>query len=361
MNRTEGRQPDHGTAWFMTAPGQPFERRRVPLGPCAAGEMLVQVAGCGVCHTDISFLHLGVKTRAELPLVLGHEISGTVAAVGEGVDPALEGRPVLIPAVLPCGECEVCRKGHRRICPRQIMPGNDRHGGFASHVSVPARYVQPIPPQALAEHELWELAVVADAVTTPFQAVRRSGLTAGDLAVFIGIGGIGIHGVQIAHAAGARVLALDVDPRKLEAAAGAGADAAIDLRDLDQKGVRTRVREEGKRLGAPGVLWKIFETSGTKAGQETAFGLLGQGAVLSIVGFTPERCEVRLSNLMAFDASLHGNWGCDPLLYGEVLSWIAEGRIRVRPFVERHPLEEINQVFEAAHQGRLARRAVLVP
>jgi 6-hydroxycyclohex-1-ene-1-carbonyl-CoA dehydrogenase len=349
------------TAWMMTEPGQPFQQRVLPLPSPAAGEVLIKVAGCGVCHTDISFLHFGVKTRAELPLVLGHEISGTVVEYGRGVDPGLLDRPVIVPAVLPCGECAVCVKGHRRICGSQIMPGNDRHGGFATHVIVPARYVCSIPSEVLAGSELWELAIVADAVTTPFQAVRRSGLGEGDLAIFIGVGGIGVHGVQIAHAVGAKVVAMDVDSQKLDVALAAGADAVIDVRGLDFRGVRAALKEESKRIGAPPSLWKIYETSGTRAGQDTAFGLLGYGSVLSIIGFTMDRCEVRLSNLMAFDATLHGNWGCDPLLYPEVLSWLAAGRIRVRPYVERHPLAEINAVFDAAHHGRLHKRAVLVP
>ena len=78
-------------AWMMTEPGKPMEKRSFPAEAPAEGEALVKVAGCGVCHTDISFLHMGVKTRAELPLVLGHEISGKVTAAGSGVDPGLDG------------------------------------------------------------------------------------------------------------------------------------------------------------------------------------------------------------------------------------------------------------------------------
>jgi 6-hydroxycyclohex-1-ene-1-carbonyl-CoA dehydrogenase len=80
-----------------------------------------------------------------------------------------------------------------------------------------------------------------------------------------------------------------------------------------------------------------------------------------VVGFTLAKLEVRLSNLMAFDATAQGNWGCDPTLYPEVLAWIGEGRIKVSPFVEKHPLAEINTVLGAAHAGTLKRRAVLVP
>ncbi len=355
MNATECNR------WVMTAQGEPCSLQVEPIPHPPAGEAVVEVAGCGVCHTDISFLHLGVPTRADLPLALGHEISGTVTALGEGVDPGLLNRKVLVPAVLPCGECELCRADHRRICKHQVMPGNDRHGGFASHAVVPARYLCPIPDSVLAEHQLWELSVVSDAITTPFQAVRHSGLVAGDLAVCIGAGGIGIHGIQIAAATGATVIALDIDPAKLETAHQYGASAVINTSGLDIRGVKSQVKEAAAKLGAPRACWRIFETSGTLAGQETAFALLNQGAHLAVVGFTMAKLELRLSNLMAFDATARGNWGCDPTLYPEVLEWIAAGRIKVSPFVEKHPLADINAVLDAAHAGTLKKRAVLVP
>jgi 6-hydroxycyclohex-1-ene-1-carbonyl-CoA dehydrogenase len=346
---------------MMTAPGAPLERRTLPLPEPAAGEALIEVAGCGLCHTDLSFLHHGVKTRAPLPLVLGHEISGTVRAVGPGVDPSWPGRPVLVPAVLPCGECELCRGGRRTICRAQVMPGNDRHGGFASHLTVPARFLVPVADDLLQRCELWELAIVSDAVTTPFQAVRRSGLAAGELAVVVGCGGIGLHAVQIAVAAGAKVVGLDVGAKRLEQASQAGAGAAIDVRGKATKEIVGAVREAAAGLGAPKHGWKIYETSGTRAGQETAFALLGFGSTLAVVGFTMDRLELRLSNLMAFDATAFGNWGCDPLLYAEVLDWIAAGRIGVSRFVRKHRLDDINDVIATAERGELVERAVLVP
>jgi 6-hydroxycyclohex-1-ene-1-carbonyl-CoA dehydrogenase len=347
-------------AWVMTAVNAPLERRDVEPREPGAGEAVVHVAGCGVCHTDLSFLH-GVKTRQEPPLVLGHEISGTVIAIGPGVDIALLGQPVIVPAVLPCGECDLCRAGFRTICRKQVMPGNDRDGGFASHVVVPARFLCLVPAAALDTHELWELAVVSDAVSTPFQAVQRSGLQQGELAIFVGVGGIGLHGVQVANAAGAMVLALDVDDTKLLQATAAGAHATLNTKGLAIKDVRKQVRDIAARIGAPAHLWKIFETSGTKPGQETAFALLGYGASLAIVGFTTDRVEVPLSNLMAFDATVRGNWGADPVVYAELLEWLAAGRIHVKPYVERRALDDINQVFDDAHHGRLLKRVVLVP
>jgi 6-hydroxycyclohex-1-ene-1-carbonyl-CoA dehydrogenase len=354
-------RPAEWEAWVMTAPDRPLEPRARPAAAPAPGEAVVRVAGCGVCHTDLSFLYHGVKTRGALPLVLGHEISGTVVAIGDGVERRLAGRPVIVPAVLPCGECDLCRAGHRTICRRQVMPGNDRDGGYASHLTVPARYLCPVPAAALEGHELWQLAVVSDAVSTPFQAVRRSGLAAGELAVVVGIGGIGVHAVQIASATGATVVALDVDDRKLEHAASAGARSTLNVRGIAPKEIRKLVRAEGERLGAPPHLWKIFETSGTRAGQETAYGLLGFGATLAVVGYTAERLELCLSNLMAFDATALGNWGADPLIYPELLEWIGAGRIQLKPFIEAHPLARVNEILDDARHGGRTRRAVLVP
>ena len=348
-------------AWMMTAAGAPLEHRLLDPRAPGAGEATVEVAGCGVCHTDISFLHHGVKTRGALPLVLGHEISGTVREVGPGVDVSLIGRAVIVPAVLPCGECDLCRADRRTICRKQVMPGNDGNGGFASHVVVPARFLCPVPAAALAAHELWELSVVSDAVATPFEAVKRSGLASGEVALFVGTGGIGVHGVQIAAATGSRVIALDVDDGKLAQARAAGAGAVLNVRDLPAKEIRKKVRTLAEGLNAPAHLWKIFEMSGTRAGQETAYSLLGFGASLAVVGYTMDRVEVCLSNLMAYDATVRGNWGADPMIYPELLQWIGEGRIALKPYIERQPLERINEVFDDAHHGRLSRRVVLVP
>src|ERR1035437_5048907 len=228
---------DYGTwyGWMMTAPGAPFERRDLPARSPEPGEAVIEVAGGGGCHTDLSFLYHGVKTRGALPLVLGHEISGIVRKVGDGADAALVGRSVVVPAVLPCGECDLCRAGRRTICRRQVMPGNDRNGGFASHVVVPARFICAVPAKVLATHELWELSVVSDAASTPFEAVKRSGLAAGDLAGLVGAGGIGGYGVQIAGAGGGRTICA-----QREGLAGEGDPQA-----------RARRGRENRRTAAP--------------------------------------------------------------------------------------------------------------
>ena len=104
-----------------------------------------------------------------------------------------------------------------------------------------------------------------------------------------------------------------------------------------------------------------MECSGTAAGQAAAFSLLTHGGTLCVVGFTMERVEIRLSNLMAFHARALGNWGCPPELYPGALDLVLDGKVRLKPFVEQHPLDDINTVFAAVHDGKMTRRAILVP
>ncbi|HNK18815.1 MAG TPA: zinc-binding dehydrogenase, partial [Piscinibacter sp.] len=184
----------------------------------------------------------------------------------------------------------------------------------------------------------------------------------GDLAVVVGAGGVGGYCVQVARAAGAQVVAIDVDARKLEAAtADGGAALALNARDLDAKALKKAVADFARSAGLRSTEWKIFECSGTAAGQTSAFNLLVHGATLSVVGFTMDKVELRLSNLMAFDARALGNWGCPPEYYPAALDLVLDGAVRLAPFVETHPLERINEVFHAVHAREITRRAVMVP
>lgn len=341
----------------LVAQGE-FRWTEAAPGKLSADEVLLEVAGCGVCHTDIGFAYEGIPTRHALPLVLGHEIAGCVVQTGEGAKDWL-GRPVIAPAVIPCNSCEACRHGRPTICRHQFMPGNDADGGFATHILVPARGLCPVPETLPAGITLPMLSVVADAVTTPFEAVRRSGLGAEDVAVFVGVGGIGGFGVQIAAGLGAAVIAIDTDAGRLELASSHGASLVLNSREC--KDVKSEVRAFVKQSGRQGFGLKIFETSGTAGGQQTAFSLLGHGAYLGVVGYSAAKVEVRLSNLMAFDATARGNWGCPPDQYPNALAMVLEGKVKIEPFVETHPLEDAPQVLEAVHTHQLRRRAVLVP
>jgi 6-hydroxycyclohex-1-ene-1-carbonyl-CoA dehydrogenase len=344
----------------LNAPNSPLQPCELPVLDPGPDEVVVQVAGCGVCHTDAGFAFDGVPTRHSLPLILGHEISGRVVAAGEKAATWL-GRSVIVPAVIPCGSCPACRAGRATICRQQFMPGNDGDGGFATHVLVPSRGLCAVPEPLPLGLTLEMLSVIADAVTTPYEAIRRSGLGREDVAVIVGAGGVGGFGVQIAAALGAAVVAIDVDQQRLDLASRHGAGLVLDASSTDPKGLKAAVRTFSKKSARKGIGLKIFEMSGTPAGQTTAFGLLDHGAYLAVVGFTPKPAELRLSNLMAFDATARGNWGCPPDQYPAVLRLVLEGKVALAPFIEFHALEEAPAILEAVAKHSLRRRVILQP
>lgn len=344
----------------VKTPGQPLEKLALPELACGPYEVLLEVAGCGVCHTDLGFWAGQVPPRHPLPLILGHEIAGRVVDCGEGAQ-EWEGRRVLVPAVIPCGECPACKADRPTICRHQFMPGNDGHGGFATHVKLPARGLCPIPETLPQDLPLSHLSVVADAVTTPYEAIRRSGLSANDIAIFVGVGGVGGFGVQIAAALGAAVVAIDVDQARLALAASHGAALALDASANDPKELKKTVRQFVKSQDRGGIGLKVFETSGTSAGQETAFNLLDFGGYLAVVGFTPEKVSLQLSKLMALDATARGNWGCPPRWYPDALDLVLSGKIDLADFVQTYPLDEAAEVMNEVAHHRIQKRPILVP
>ncbi len=332
----------------------------IPLPELNPGEVLVEVAGCGVCHTDLGYFYDGVPTVTKPPLTLGHEISGTVVAGEE----EWVGKEVIIPAVMPCNNCPICAAGRGNRCLAQKMPGNSLgiYGGFSSHIPVPSRDLCLVEERGDIPLE-W-LAVVADAVTTPYQAAVRAGLKEGDMVVIIGVGGgVGSYMAQMAKAFGAEVaVGIDIGPRKLERALKYGAHVVINSAGKSAKEVREEFREICKAHGFPyNYGWKIFEASGVQAGQEIALSLLSFIGKLIIIGYNNAIIEYMFSKLMAYDAEIIGTWGCLPEYYPKVLEMVLERRIGMEPFVETRPMSQMQEVFEEAHAGRLMRRVILTP
>jgi len=344
----------------LTAVGEALEEFDCPALEPGVDQVVVEVAACGLCHTDIGFACDGVPTRHSLPLVLGHEIAGRVVAAGDEASEWI-GRAVIVPAVIPCGGCAACIAGKPAICRKQFMPGNDGDGGFSTHVTVPARGLCVVPEPLPDGITLDMLSVVADAVTTPYEAITRAAVSCDDLVVIVGAGGIGGFGVQIAAAFGAIVVAIDVDDDRLALAKQHGAALVLNARQLDLKAIKNSIRGLSRDSGRGHVGLKIFEMSGTVAGQQTAFSLLDFGGYLGVVGYTTDRVEIRLSNLMALDATMRGNWGCSPDHYPDALSLVLQRKIVLEPYIERHPLSELPALFEAVHQHRLRRRAIVLP
>ena len=175
---------------------------------------------------------------------------------------------------MPCGECDACKRGKPTICPNQKMPGNDIHGGFATHIQVPARGLCPVDEARLAKVglQLADISVVADALTTPYQAVTQAGVGPGQLVIVNGVGGVGSYCVQIAAALGATVVAIDVDPKKLELVAANGASKTFNVREVDPKNLKKEVGAFAKSKGLPSREWVIFECSGTRPGRPPPSG-----------------------------------------------------------------------------------------
>ena len=304
-----------------------------------------------------------MRTKHDLPLTLGHEISGHVIDTGANALWWID-RAVIVPAVIPCGHCDACQRGKATICPNQKMPGNDIHGGFATHIVVPAHGLCVVDEHRLAAAgiDLADLSVIADAVTTPYQAVVQAGVTAGDLVVVNGVGGVGGYAAQIAAAIGGIVVAIDVNDEKLEAIEGKGACAHFERQANDA------ARHQG---GDPSLC------QGTRPAPDRMdhFRVFGHPCRAG------DRIQPAQSRAHARRRRLHHGQGRGAAVEPDGLSRAGDWKLgvparalsrgalslcstvasRSTPFVEKHPLSEINQVFEAAHAGALKRRAVLVP
>ncbi|HEX6049541.1 MAG TPA: zinc-binding dehydrogenase [Gemmatimonadaceae bacterium] len=331
--------------------GQPLCVGEAPTPVPREGEVLIRVAACGVCHTDLHYIDHGTPTFKAPPVILGHEVAGTVAAVGGPPNGLREGDRVLVAAVLTCGRCRMCRTGRENICEHSVMLGNNIDGGYAEYVVAPAKDVFKLPD----ELPLVESAIIADAVTTPYHAVvRRARVTAGDWVLVFGCGGIGLNLVQIAVAIGARVIAVDVLDTKLDAARSFGAEETLNASRID------RIDKQVRRI-TDGGADVALEAIGRAATQEQAFNCLRTGGRLVLVGYSPDVLPLNAGRVMFREIEVLGSLGCRPADYPRVIDLARRGRIRVAELVtHRFPLAEINDAFDALRAGEPI-RAVVVP
>ena len=339
-------------------PGK-LEKKEIPVPELKTGEVLVEIEGCGVCHTDLGYFYDGVPTVSKPPLTLGHEIAGTVVAGDE----QWIGKEVLIPAVMPCRKCYLCKTRRGNRCLNQKMPGNSLgiYGGFSSHIPVPSIDLCEIKNRR--DIPVSHLAVVADAATTPFQAAKKASLEPGDNTVVIGIGGVGQYMVQELKALGAgTVIAIDIVKERLNKMLSYGADFVINATGKDPGDLSGEFKTIRRQNRLPGYGWKIFEVTGTKPGQEMALNLLSFTGKLVIIGFGLQKIEYSISRLMAFDAEIIGTWGCLPEYYPAVMEMVISRKIEIEPFVQTRPMSRIAETFEEAHKaGSSTKRIVLVP
>jgi 6-hydroxycyclohex-1-ene-1-carbonyl-CoA dehydrogenase len=244
------------------------------------------------------------------------------------------------------------------------MPGNSlgMYGGFSNYIPVPAEDLCIVENRG--EFELEELAVIADAVTTPYQACVRGDIKDGDNVIIIGTGGgVGVYTTQMAKAFGAKtVIGIDIDDDKLQRSLQYGADFIINSFNKEPKMVKDEFKSICKGNNIPHNFgWKIFEVTGSLAGQSIALQLLTFVGKIIWVGFGIKKNEYSLSKLMAYDAEIIGTWGCLPKFYPEVLKLVIEGKIQIKPFIEIRPMSQIKEAFQEAHMGKLMKRIILKP
>lgn len=330
---------------------QPLTIEELPTPMPGPGEILVQVAACGVCHTDLHFIDHGVPTFKKPPLVLGHEISGTVAGLGSGVNRWKEGDRVLLPAVYGCGKCRMCRTGHENVCDNMVFFGSSVDGGYAEYLLAPAQDVFALPP----EIPLVEGAIIADATTTPYHAVvNRGRVQPGDAVVVFGCGGIGLNAVQVAAAVGAQVVAVDIADHKLEWARKVGAAATVNPTKVE------RLDKELRKLTGGGAD-VAFECIGIPATQEQALSCVRTGGRFVVVGSSDKPMSLNSGRVMFRELEIVGSLGCRAVDYPRVIELARQGKIKVAELVTaRFPLDEINAAFDTLRRGE-GIRSVIVP
>lgn len=338
------------TAW-QSAP----EIREVPVPEPGPGEVLLKVAGAGVCHSDLHVMDWPAGALAyDLPFTLGHETAGWVEATGPGVTGLAQGEAVMVYGPWGCGRCRRCAQGAENYCEHAAEIGAaggglGRDGGMAEFMLVPsARWLVP-----MGDLDPRTAAPLADAGLTPYHAIKRSlsKLTAAGTAVVIGVGGLGHVGVQILKASSpATLIAVDVAADKLELARAAGADHTV----VSGPDTVAAIRDLTGGRGADLVLDCVGAQATVELGAAIAavlgdLTIVGLGGGVLPVGFSTVPWELSVSIPY---------WGTRDEL-AEVLALAAKGRIS--PHVETFPLDEALEVYRRLRAGQITGRAVLLP
>ncbi|MFY9999859.1 MAG: NAD(P)-dependent alcohol dehydrogenase [Trebonia sp.] len=336
-------------AAVLHAIGEPLRVEEVPTPRPGPGQVLVKVAAAGVCHSDLHQQDGSVPPH-RIPLIMGHENAGWVAALGQGAEGLAEGDPVVVYGGWGCGHCRFCLGGHEQLCDGARWGGLGPDGGYADYLLVPAtRHLLP------AGHlDLVKAAGLTDAGLSSYRAVKKAlpYLLAGTTAVVIGAGGLGQYGVQyLKLMTSATVIAVETSPARRQLAVSLGADHAI---DGSAAGSLEEIRELSGGEGPAAVLDFVGIDATMRLGlaalaRQGLFVLVGLAGGSVPMGFFSQAPEV------AFTTSV---WGSRNDL-AEVIALAQQGKLTAA--TETHRLDDINQVLERLELGLVEGRAVVVP
>ena len=333
-------------------PQKPLKIEDVPTPKIGPKDVLVKIAACGLCHTDLLYMKMGMRPPKEPPLILGHEPSGVIEEVGEAVTNLKKGQKVLVGYTIPCGECEVCRAGRENICISGDVIGATRDGAFAEYLAVPAKVVVPLPEGI----PLQEAAVITDAVAAPYHAVVNvAQVKPGDtVAVFGASGGLGLNVVQIAKAFGANVIGVARRKWKLEKAKEFGASEIISTLEVEKPEIEIRKMTNG------GVDIAI-DATGSPQAVEMACRSVRNGGKVVVVGYGIQNFTVPFMRFLWYELKVMGSCRYKPSDLFRVVEMVRKGMIKIEGLVShRFSLEEINKGYEMLDKGEVL-RAIAIP
>ena len=312
-----------------------------------AGEVLIEVEACGVCHSDVHVADGDWKQFSGIvkrPLILGHEIAGRVAEKGAEVRELEIGDRVGIPWIYwTCGECEFCREGYENLCSKQNITGVTVDGGYAQFVKAPASHALKIP-DALS---LVEAAPLFCAGVTVYRALKHSMISRGQRLAVFGVGGLGHIAVQIGRELGVEAIAIDISDEKLALAQSLGASETLNAASSD-------VAKELRRKGGVHV---ALVTSAAKAAYDTAFSCLRPTGTLLAVGLPAENVCFPPILMAAREVRIRASAVGTRQDVREMLAMAAAGRVRCQ--TKMYPLAHANEVLDELRHGRITGRAVL--
>lgn len=325
--------------------GKPLVIEEVTVPRPQAGDILVKIEACGVCHTDLHAAEGDWPVKPNPPFIPGHEGVGHVVAVGAGVDHVREGDRVGIPWLYSaCGHCEHCLGGWETLCESQSNTGYSVNGGFADYALADPNFVGHLPKEV----GFVDIAPVLCAGVTVYKGLKVTDTKPGDWVVISGIGGLGHMAVQYARAMGLNVAAVDVEDDKLELARKLGASVTVNAMTTDPAAYLQK--EIG---GAHGAL----VTAVSPKAFEQALGMVRRGGTVSLNGLPPGNFPLPIFDMVLRGVTVRGSIVGTRLDLQESLDFAARGQVRATVSTEK--LENINDVFARMHKGQIQGRIVL--